>query len=291
MRRSLSLLLGLALFLAASAALAQGVDTEIKTLPLQNSDTFFIPISIHNTAPNPPFAGWAGAIMKLHLLDNTELDVDAFHALLPWRAIGPGGTTFAGPGPVSVPIASPLGPRSQNVQSAPAYVTFWHPNAQNSGIPVQPSVNLPLATGFFHVKGSSPAGNSDVDATFMFWNIWHILGGGPGSTLLQLDVSDRVWVTSNIQDIGQLQTSQSFFGFQPNHPTPFDPNAHWLHITNPVTFHLTGFAGSAFYATFLNTATLGVEHVPEPASAALIGLGLVAIAASRAARRQRLAAA
>ena len=299
MGRSLSLLslLALALLFVATTALAQGVVTEIKTPPLQDSDTFTIHISIHNTSPggpgapaNPPWAGWAGAIMEMHLLDNTELDVDGFHAKLPWRATGPGGTAFPGPGPTSVLIASPLGPRSQNVQSAPATITFWHPAAPNSGIPIEGSQNLPLATGFFHVKGSSPAGNSDVDATFKFWNIWHIIDNPTGgSTFVRLEGSDLVWVTSNISNPQQFHTLDSQFRFPPNHPTPFDPNAHWLHLTQPVTFHLTGGDFSAFYATFLNTATLGVEHVPEPASAALVGLGLTALAVSRTLRRQRLA--
>jgi len=297
----LALLLALALLFSATTALAQGVITQIKTPPLQDSDTFTIHISVHNTAPggpgtpaNPPWAGWAGAIMEMHLLDNTELDVDGFHATLPWRAVGPGGTVIPGPGPTSVLIANPLGPRSQNVQSAPASITFWHPEAQNSGIPIIGSVNQPLGTGFFHVKGSSPAGNSDVDATFRFWNIWHVLGGGPGSTLLRLNPSDRVWVHSNVPNITALHSAgqfASFFRFPPApHPTPFDPNAHWLHISETVTFHLTGFDASAFYATKLNTATLGVEHVPEPASAALIGLGLLSLATSRTIRRRRLAA-
>jgi hypothetical protein len=286
----LALVLALSLLFPASVALAQGVNTMIKTPPLMDSDTFTIHISIHNTAPNPPWAGWAGAIMQMHLLDNGELDVDAFHASLPWRAVGPGGTVFPGPGPVSVPIASPLGPRSMNVVSAPAQITFWHPAWSMSGIPIQPSVNQPLGTGFFHVKGSSPVGNSDVDATFRFWNIWHIFGG-PGSTLIRLDPSDRLWVASPFQNQQQLHTAGSFYGFPPAPgPTPFDPNAHWLHITEPATFHLLGNEGSFFYATQLNTATLGVEHVPEPASAALIGLGLLSLAASRTVRRRRLAA-
>ncbi len=290
MERLLSLLslVGLALLFAATSALAQGVVTEIKTPPLQDSDTFTIHISIHNTAPNPPWAGWAGAIMSGHLLDNTELDVDAFHPVLPMRATGPGGTPFVFP--ASSFVKSPLGPRSQNVVSVPFTVTFWHPEASMSGIPIQPSVNQPLGTGFFHVKGSSPAGNSDVDATFRFWNIWHVFGNTMGSTLIRLDPSDFVWVPSSFDNQGQLHTAGSLYQFPPPpHPSPFNPNAHWLHISQPATFHVSEFGFSVFYATFLNTATLGVEHVPEPASAALIGLGLVAIAASRTVRRRRLA--
>ena len=103
-----------------------------------------------------------------------------------------------------------------------------------------------------------------------------------------LDPSDRVWGPSNFTDPQQLHTAGSVYRFPTQNPTPFDPNAHWLHITQPVTFHLISNDASVFYATFLNTATLGVEHVPEPASAALIGLGLAALAASRTVRWRRL---
>jgi len=291
-----ALVLALALLFSTTTALAQGVSTMIKTPPLQNSDTFTIHISVHNTAPNPPWAGWAGAIMEMHLLDNSELDIDAIHAGLPMH-VGLASIPGAPPGSTVIPasgfLMSPFGPRSQQAQSVPRDLTFWHPAAPDSGIPIQPSVNQPLGTGYFHVKGSSPAGNSDVDATFRFWNIWHIIGGPqPGSTLLQLHASDRVWVTSNFNNAQQLHTTGSFYRFPPApHPSPFQPNAHWLHITDTVTFHLTGFDQSVFYATKLNTATLGVEHVPEPASAALIGLGLLSLAGSRTVRRRRLATA
>src|SRR5262245_66189422 len=89
-----ALVLGLTPLFPATAALAQGVSTMIKTPPLQQSDTFTIHISIHNTAPNPPWAGWAGAIMEMHLLDNTELDITAVHAGLPMRATGTMGSVL-----------------------------------------------------------------------------------------------------------------------------------------------------------------------------------------------------
>ena len=118
---SLSLLLGLALLLTAPGALAQGgggtpggVITEIKSPPLQNSDEFALPISIHNTVSiGSEFFGWAGAIMQMHLLDNSELDADAFHAIMPTRYTPPGGIVALPTVPPSGVIASPLGVRSR----------------------------------------------------------------------------------------------------------------------------------------------------------------------------------
>ena len=64
----------LAVLLVASAAMAQVVST-IKTPPLQDSDSIILPINIHIPAVNPPFAGWAGALVSAHILDASEVDV------------------------------------------------------------------------------------------------------------------------------------------------------------------------------------------------------------------------
>ena len=52
-----------------------------------------------------------------------------------------------------------------------------------------------------------------------------------GSTLIQLHTSDRIWVTSNFQDQSSSTPPVRFYRFPPQHPVPFQPNAHWLHIT------------------------------------------------------------
>ncbi|REK09461.1 MAG: PEP-CTERM sorting domain-containing protein [Planctomycetota bacterium] len=263
------------LLISGSMALAQGVVTDVKTPPLQASDTFTLPIAIHNTSPNAPYAGWAGGRMKMHVLDAGEMDVDA---LIPIA----GGSAGTAP-----PYIEPFGPRSENRQSSPLFFTAWHPLAAQSGIDITPSVNQPLFDLQVHVKNSDPSGNSDVDATFMFWNIWHLREGQFSSEFVRLEESDYILVTSNIDDIFQLHTVNSQFLFPTNPANPQDPNAHWLHIFEPVTFHLVSGLGSQFFATFLNTATLGIEHVPEPASALMLGTGLAAAVTGVWFRRRR----
>jgi hypothetical protein len=269
--------IALGIALVAPAALAQ--IQVIKTPPLAESESIQLSVGTHIPFA-PPWAGYAGAIVKAHLLDNQELDVTSFHPLLPVRT--PGGTL-----PASVPVPNPFGPPSANAQSVPISVTYWNPNAQNSGIPVWTSQFIPLATLALHAKNTTPANNSDVDATFMFWNIWHIVAGTQfASQFLRLNPSDRIWVTSNINSVGQIHNALS--GFDLNKPTPFSPTAHWLHILDTVTFHLTGGPGSTFYATFVGTVGLGIEHVPEPASGLLVAGGLLALALGGRARQRRL---
>jgi hypothetical protein len=271
----------LALVLIAPAALAQAQFPVIKTPPLADSDTIVLPVSTHIPFA-PPWAGYAGAIVKAHILDNQELDVATFHAFQPFRT-----PAIPGPLPASVVFTNPFGPPSSNPQSVPFTVTYWNPNALQSGIPVVTSQFIPLASVGIHAKNTTPANNSDTDLTNMFWNIWHIRAGN-GSTLVPLRPSDRLWVTSNIVDVGQLHTPASGFQLPPTGPTPFSPTAHWLHLTQPVTFHLTAGLGSAFYATFVGTVGLGIEHVPEPASGLLVAGGLLALGLGARARQRRL---
>jgi hypothetical protein len=259
--------------LAGTVVLAQGVITDIKTPPLHASDTFNLPLAIH-PAGQPPWAGWAGARVRIHILDADEMDI---------TGLGPA------PGMTGPVLTNPFGPASNNSQSVAKTFTVWHPAAPNSGIDIAPSVNLPLMTVGVHVKNSDPIGNSDVDATFGFWNIWHLRDNSLGSTLLQLHPSAYILVRSSILDVQQLHTVGSLFQF----PTePADPGTgHWLHVNEPVTFHLLPGPGSQYYATFLNTATLGIEHVPEPASALLLAVGMASAVAGMWFRRRRKLAA
>ena len=255
----------------APAAVAQ-VNT-IKTPPGQNSDTFQIPLDIH-VGPGPAVSsgdplGWAGGLLIMHITDATEMDLDFLDAApgLLGNLLGPPNTPF-------ITIADPFGPRSSNVQSSPLSVNiFIPPSVMSSGTPIPSSVSTQLARMIVHVKGSSPAGNSDVDLTAQLWNIWHA-----GTATLQLAASDLLWVP----------------GIQTGITTPFissvpgglsNSTAHWIHNTGNQTLMV---APSVYMATFAGTVALGIEHVPEPTTASLLGLGVAAFAASRVMRRRRI---
>ena len=257
-------------FLLPSIVLAQGVETDIKTPPLQNSDEFTIPIAVHNINP---VSNWAGVLMEVHILDNTEIDIDAIDPAPPM---------------LGVPMANPFGPRSNNSQSVAKLFTAWHPNAPGSGITIPGSVNQPAFIFDGHVKGSNPAGNSDVDVQLRFWNIRHFGPNNIGSTIITLQPSVQIYVRSSIQDQQQLHQPNSIYHF-PNNP-PAIGEGHWLHLYEPATFHLFPGPGSTYIATFLNTATLGIDHVPEPAAGVLMACGGVGLCLAWRARRKRLAA-
>jgi hypothetical protein len=277
--RALSCVLAAALVLAfAPLAFGQGgvatgpgqVDTAFKTPPLLDSDTILIPLDMHpTTAMGAPWLGWGGALMNLHLADPTEVDV------------------LAGSNPAGGITTLPFGPPSAGVASSSVRFTFFHPAVFGSGIPLTPSVNQPIFTLSLHAKNTLPINNGDFDLTASFANIWHVIGGTAfASQVVLLDPSAYVFVTSNITNTGQLHTTNSLVEWNPATPG----TGHWLHVDLPLTFHLTGGPGSNIFATFVNTAKIGIQHVPEPTSAALLGLGLGALALSRrvAARRRRL---
>jgi hypothetical protein len=257
--------------------------TQIKTWPLAESQFYWIRLSNHIPFA-PPWANYAGAILQVHILDNQELDVTGFHPRERFRT-----PMDTGPFPASTTYPSPFGPPSSNLQSVPISLTFWNAQASMSGVPVSTSQFIPLATFDLHAKSTSTTNNSDIDLKFKAWNIWHTLSGTGSSTLVRLEASDKIWVTSSIVDPVQLHTTFSLYGFPSKRPTPFYPNAHWLHLTQPATFHLSPGPGSAFYATVVNTVWLGIEHVPEPGRELLIVSGILGLALGGRLRRRRMA--
>jgi hypothetical protein len=77
-----------------------------------------------------------------------------------------------------------------------------------------------------------------------------------------------------IQDTQQLHRPDSVYEIPPTIPYPplSSPDGHWLHVNQPIPFH---FYGSQFYATLVDTLTIGIEHIPEPATTVLFGLGMI----------------
>ena len=287
MRKGIWSSLALLVLLVAAPALAQV--TTIKTPPLATSDTTFIPV-VPLVPPTPPWAGYAGSVVKLHLYDASELDVLDF-VVAPGMELAPlslpPGAGTSDPGG----IASPFGPPSANTVSSPASFNVFFTTAPPSGFSITAPTPITVADFGIHVKNSTIANNSDIDLSAMIWNIFHLRSDTNFASLsITLDPSALVWVSSSIFNVGQLHTTGSALGFSAAMGGPLnDPDGHWLHITNPTMFHLDGF-GSAFYATFAGTVNLGIEHIPEPTTAALIGGGFLLLGASRYARRRRLAA-
>jgi hypothetical protein len=163
-----------------------------------------------------------------------------------------------------------------NVQSQPRE---WHeviPSAFQSGVDVPPSHLYRVADLKLHVKGTNnPADNSDVDVQVRLWNIWHFRQGFT-SMNVPLRPSDRLWVASPFQSTDQfphLPDSTRELPPPPTIPISEDPTgaAHWLHVQNPGLFHMYG---SQFYATLARTFNIGIDHIPEPATGGLVGLGV-----------------
>lgn len=224
----------------------------------------------------------------MHIAPTGEIDVLGLTPV----AAGPGTRGPGGVGtPTGPPVLSPFGPLSAPQASVAKFFTASNPAAQQGtpggGINITPSVNLPLFDLNIHVKNSSPTGNGNTDATFQFWNIWHVRET-PGSTFITLHPSDYVLVHPFFQNQSQLLVAgQSYYQFPSSHPVALTATyAHWLHIEETGNFHLFGIPGQ-YVATFLNTAYLHVEHVPEPAGIALLSVGMVCTVVGAVMRRRR----
>jgi hypothetical protein len=295
----------LAAWTVAATAFGQGTLIPIKTPPLRDSDIYTIPVQRHFDPSRPPGeppaelpgAGWAGARVKLHLLDPTEVDVDAIVAAPGYGIRWPGAPWSTLPPGIYPGISEPFGPRSNNVGSVPLIVTLIHPLAQQSGINPPFSHLEPLANFVLHAKNTNLGGNSDVDLTLMFEDIWHTREGTvPGSTVIHFPNSVRKWSQSNITDDPSswepFHITQPPFNSMyavPVGPPIEDPNGHWAHIPESLLFHnFTGFVpGSNFFAYMAATVLgIGIEHVPEPLSLALLGMGIACASMAVVSRRR-----
>jgi hypothetical protein len=300
----------LAAWMVAATVFGQGTVIPIKTPPLRSSDIYTFPIARHfdpmrppgEPPPELPGAGWAGARVTIHLLDPTEVDVDAIIPAPGYGIRWPGAPWSPLPPGIYPGIPEPFGPRSNNVGSVPIIVTLIHPLAQQSGINPPASHVEPLVNLVLHAKNTNLGANSDIDATFRFEDIWHTRDRTvPGSTQIHFPNSVRKWSFSNVND--------DPFSWQPFHITPSqdpvhasmyrmpegppisDPNGHWAHIPGSHFFHnYPGFLpGSDFFAYMAATVLgLGIEHVPEPVSALLLGVGAVCGSMAVFSRRRRV---
>jgi hypothetical protein len=187
------------------------------------------------------------------------------------------------------------------VASVPLYVTLIHPQAQQSGINPPASHFEQLVDFVFHAKNTNLGSNSDVDVSLMFSDMWHTRERTvPGSTVIHFPNSVRKWSFSNINDdpgswqpfhITQSQDPIHASMYRmPEGPPISDPNGHWAHIPESLLFHnFPGFApGSNFFAYMAATVIgIGIEHVPEPVSLALVGMGVVCASMSVISRKRR----
>jgi hypothetical protein len=271
---------------AGNGSTGNGTGIPFKLPPLRTSDTISLGWGFHSTdpglppgAPLPPAVpgtGWAGEMVKIHVLDNTEVDVNAIVPLpgVLLRYIGPTGSPVFTTGP----IVSPFGPASENRQSSPLVFTAWHPLAQQSGIDLRNSVFEHLFDLVLHVKNSTAKNNSDTDITMMFTEIWHSRPSS-GSDFIHAEQSDHLWLFSTpIWEEFHIQEPDNFASnFRlPTQGPPIDsPEGHWVHVPQSITFHTDPGPGSLFWKRGGRTYLIGVEHVPEPATFVLLGLGLI----------------
>jgi hypothetical protein len=214
-----------------------------KTPPLANSQAFQVPLFYHSTFA---YTNWGGVIVDINI-DTNPREANFFGAN---GSVG----FFETFGTASVPI-----------------VTFWATSAYHSGTTNHASQTVQLGNLDFHASHTNPINNSDTDITFSAWNIFHVTqtaasgnGNVPASNLLYVRPGQAV----------------STWG-QGVAPRPGE--GVWVHNPSPHPVHL---AASWFFATgtFVTGAWgVGVEHVPEPAAAAMLigGAGIMLVARRR----------
>jgi hypothetical protein len=221
----------------------------IKTPPATATQVFTYPISYHSTFA---YNNWAGVGFSVGF-DATEVSGV--------NVVGINGHFNTGGGPV---------------------VTLWNSAAINSGIFNGPSsVPFPVGLITFHATGTTLGQNSDTDITFNAqlgfggagfspFNIFHLTSFQSGSYILYPSLLIYVPLTPGGGPGEPGQVVEPGFGT-------------WIHLQDTRTVFLPA---SIFFGTtaFISgQGGIGIEHVPEPASAAMIvgGLGLIAAAVRR----------
>lgn len=222
---------------------------DIKTPPAVASQIFTYPISYHSTFA---YSNWAGVGFSVNF-DPTEVSGV--------NVVGVGGFINTGFGPL---------------------VTIWGPNAFNSGTFNGPSsVPFPIGAITFHVTGTTVGQNSDIDITFNGqlgfggagfspFNIFHLTEFQAGTYIMYPSLLIYVPVTP---------------GGGPGEPgqPAYPGQGTWIHLAETITRFLPAsiFFGTTFFIS--GQGGIGVEHVPEPASALMIvgGLGLLVAAYRR----------
>jgi hypothetical protein len=267
----------LVVLLCGSVAFSQ-TGAIIKSPPSKASDIVSFPLTTHIGTP-PTWGGWAGVRVKIHILDESEID---------------GGNFMPAPMTPTPPFVNTL-PAS----SIPTFRTILDPSWPNSGRVVQPSQQLPAGTVKFHVAGSNGQ-NSDVDATAMIWNIYHVRGGLPGSTIITVPGSGYIRMPPTFPSeinptnppfehiVGQPGTPlASAYVLPPSNPTTAE-QGHWAHVLEPIRFHIPpGHPGSNLIAFMAGTVQIGIDHVPEPTAAVLAVGGMASLLVGMALRLRR----
>lgn len=239
----------LALVMFATTAFAQIGTNVLKTPPMHTSDVYTFPLEYHN--PND-VVNWAGALMTVHVVDASEVDIDSLG-------------TFNATGGIDI-IPDPFGPHSENEQSVTKPFTVWDPLAAQSGI-IQPvSAQIPVGRITVHAKNSETGGNSDTDIEIKFYNIHHVPPSMESSNVITLFPSEWVYGTP---DFDPIELSEL-----PSLP-PEPGQGVWYHANDVKTFHLVPGVGSYFYAKFVTSLGIGIEHVPEPTSLVMLSSGIV----------------
>ncbi len=260
-----------ALCVTASAFGQTGASVDIKSPPLRDSEVWTLPVDFHPSVDIPNFAG---VLMKMHVADATEVDVDKIIPVL-----DPTGT--------APPYDEPFGPQSQNQQSVTKWFTAWDPNAQQSGIDLPASQNIHAFDIQLRAKNTDAQNNSDIDLTAMVWNIRHLRDTPANSQIITLQPSDWAYGFPGQDPLGlsELPTQN-----------PEPGQGVWYHV-DPAEWpdgkrlHLTAnIPGSFFYATQVLAGTawrIGIEHIPEPVGISLMLSGVGAVGAATLCRRRR----
>lgn len=249
---------GAVLALSAGAALADSVGVagtwnglyfgEYKTPPLVSTQPFAVPMSYHSTFA---YSNWAGVVIDINIDPNPK-EAQFVGAL-------------GAPGFFPTLYGMPTGSGSA------AVVTFWHSQWQQSGISNGPASSpFPVGDFLFHATHTDPIYNSDIDITFSAWNIWHV-------TALQSSTSFAV--PTSIWLYVPIGAPAGAWGQYPVYPG----EGVWAHVTESFTAHVMASALWATNAFISGQGGVGVEHLPEPASAVILmgGLGSLWMARRR----------